>query len=275
MTEFFPDKNTKIFISISSNPGNSGSLFHNTAFRLLKLNCIYVPLKLNSLDNFFSAIKKIGIRGCSVSMPFKQEVVKFLNSYDSNVKSTSNCNTILIKKNKLYGKNTDIYGAERLLEKSNLIKKTNKTSLILGGGAVSKSISQALINLGFQKIFISSRNPKRFDYWKKNKKISIIKWSERNSIESDLLINATPLGMPQNKNYRNRTIIDDKYVENHQNVFDVVVSNKLTPLVMQFKNKYKNYYTGAEMSFYQAVKQFEVYNNCLPPVQKLKRIFKI
>ena len=43
----FPNNKTKIFISVSKFPGNSGSNFHNSLFNYFKINSIYVPLKLN------------------------------------------------------------------------------------------------------------------------------------------------------------------------------------------------------------------------------------
>ena len=48
----FPNNKTKIFISVSKFPGNSGSNFHNSLFNYFKINSIYVPLKLNLEKNF-------------------------------------------------------------------------------------------------------------------------------------------------------------------------------------------------------------------------------
>ena len=72
-----PANLTKLCISVSKKPGTSGSKFHNAGYKLLNLNYLYVPFKFDNLDNLKIVLNKFNIRGCSVSMPFKEKIIKF------------------------------------------------------------------------------------------------------------------------------------------------------------------------------------------------------
>jgi len=270
INNIFPNKNTKIYISISQNPGNSGSLFHNTSYKILEMNCIYLPLRINKIDKLFDILNKFNVRGCSVSMPFKEQVISYLDKFDMDVKKTNSSNTIVVKNNKFYGKNTDVYGANKILLKLN--KMNYNTVLLVGGGGVARSIFYALTKQNYKKIFVTSRNLDRFKNWPLSKKVEIANWKNIKNIKADLLINATPLGMINNIRYKNKSIIKNDYVKNFKSVFDVVVSNSPTMLVNQFKKNNKTVFTGLEMSFYQASKQFEHYTGKKPPIKKIKKL---
>ena len=73
MKKFLINKfsNTKIFVSISSNPGIVGTVFYNNIFEKLKLNMIYRAIRPTNLKKFFISLKEVGINGCSVSSHLK------------------------------------------------------------------------------------------------------------------------------------------------------------------------------------------------------------
>ena len=111
--KFYPNKNTKFFVSVSSNPGTSGSNLHNKCFEIFKINAFYMPIKCNNereLKNIINFKKNSGI---SVSMPFKKKVIKYLDKIDEIARKTDSVNTILRKRGKLIGYNTDYYGAKK------------------------------------------------------------------------------------------------------------------------------------------------------------------
>ena len=69
------DKDTRGCISVASRPSNFGTTIHNAAYRMLGLNYIYKGCGVNDLEGAIRGVRALGIRGCSVSMPFKQEVI--------------------------------------------------------------------------------------------------------------------------------------------------------------------------------------------------------
>ena len=92
-------KDTKIFFSVSSNPGNTGTKLHNSCYEILGLNCIYLPLKITKLNSVKQILLNLNFRGCSVSMPFKEKLVNFMDRLDSSAKKIGSINPILKKKN--------------------------------------------------------------------------------------------------------------------------------------------------------------------------------
>ena len=92
------NKDTKIFVSVSKLPGNTGSLLHNYGYKFLNIDAIYFPIKCNSEKELKNILKIKKFSGISVSSPFKSKVIKFLSSTDKTVKFTQSVNTILRKK---------------------------------------------------------------------------------------------------------------------------------------------------------------------------------
>ena len=93
---------TNLYFSISSNPGSSGSLLHNSFFKIANKNAVYLPLKVKNLENFIKFFKDINSYGFSISTPFKSKIIKYLDNKDKIVRETSSCNTVVKKENKLF-----------------------------------------------------------------------------------------------------------------------------------------------------------------------------
>lgn len=249
----YPNKTTKICISISKNPGTSGSKFHNTGYRLLNLNYLYLPLKFDNLDNLRIILNKLQIRGCSVSMPYKEKIVRFLDSKDLSTIKTGSANTLVCKNGRVKGYNTDYYAIKKMIKKINL--KKNDSILLLGNGGVARTIYECIKKIKVKKIYLCARNVAKFDNWKKNKNSEIFNWHKRNKLKASLLINATPLGM-ENKYLP----VDLKAIVKYKSILDLVIDSKSSLKIIAQKNKVR-FYDGLEFSFYQACKQFEIYTN--------------
>jgi len=264
----WPNKDTKIFISMAINPGNSGAKLHNSLFKVLKLNNIYLPLKVENIIQAKKILNNFNFHGCSLSMPFKEKLIKFIDEIDKNAKKIGSINTILKKRNKLIGYNTDYYAAKEILKKQKLSKKSSL--LILGSGGVAKAIIHSVIDLGFKNIFLSSRNKKNFNRIKIKKKITFLPWKIRNKINFDIIINATPLGMFGKFENKMPIRISQKYLP--KLIYDLPVSHKVN-IIGQYakKNKIK-YISGLVSSYYQGIKQFEIYNNVKLNSKILKKI---
>ncbi len=264
----WPNKNTKIFISMAINPGNTGANLHNSLFKILKLNCIYLPLKVSSLSQAKKILLNFNFNGCSLSMPYKEKLIKYLDHVDLNSKKIGSINTVLKKNNKLLGYNTDYYASKEILKKYKIKKKSN--ILILGCGGVGKAILQSVIDLKFSNIFLSLRNKNNFNKIKNKKKITFVPWKDRHKIKSEVIINATPLGMFGKFANKTPLKVSKKYLP--KVIFDLPINHKGN-LLYNFakKNKIK-YISGLEGSYYQGIKQFEIYNNLNLDRKILKKI---
>lgn len=250
-----PNSKTKIFFSFSSNPGITGSLLHNTGYKLKKLNCIYIPLKAQNIKDIIDHLKINNLGGFSLSMPFKEKICKFLDRKDISVKLSGSCNTVVLKNNKLVGFNTDFFAIHEILKK---LKLRNKEILLVGNGALAKNFYVCLKILNAKKIKLCSRNFKRYNTWniKKNKTL-IINWKKRQKINADILINATPIGM---KHVKKKYLFSVKNYTNFRYYIDAVVKkeNDLFLLKAQ-KGDFIKYISGLELSLHQGLRQFFIY----------------
>jgi len=240
------NKDTKLFFSVSSNPGNFGALMYNAAFKELGINAIYKPLKWE--HGFFAASFYYFINGMmcldtfsglSVSMPFKKEALDCCNYLDNTAENIGNINTIVRRPDdNLEGYNTDAGGFERAvpfhLEKA-------KNAVIFGKGAVANRIGYIL-----KKYNISFFMTRQAD--------------NLNNQGIDWLINASPVGMDHVPD----DIFKDRIVKNYKYVFDVVSKPK-TKLIETANRLGLVSCAGTTMSLEQLCLQFEIYTGRSAP----------
>ena len=265
---FWPNKDTKKFISMSINPGNTGANLHNRLFQIYKLNNIYIPLKISTIKQAKQILKNFDFNGCSLSMPFKESLISSVDKLDYKAKKIGSINTILNKKNKLIGFNTDYYASREIIKKQKLQK--NYKVMILGSGGVAKAIYHSFYSLKFKNIFIACRDKKKFNKIRLNKKLNFIKWEKRNNIKVDIIFNATPLGMFGK--YSNKIPIKISNQNLPKIIFDLAVNQKGNLLSKTAKKNKIKYVSGLEYTRIQGIKQFEIYNSIKTSDRKLKKI---
>ena len=253
------DKNTKIVLSLSSNPGNFGTYFHNELYRELNLNYFYKANKCRDIEKSLSAMKVLGIHGCSVSMPYKKKALKYVDSIDSSVKKSQSTNTIINTNSKLRAFNTDLYAFHELVSGS-----LEGTTLIIGSGAIAQMI-------------INSQPKKSFHLWARNRDHISQLISEKSNIDHcepvrdyHTVINATPLDVDK------APFQIKKYLHNAKLLVDYPVrSPHFKPV---FLKKDQEYISGFDLTILQAIKQFELYTKVCPTDKQInlvkKRIFR-
>ena len=152
------NKDTKIYCSFSSNPGNNGCNFFNNKFQDQNINAIYKSFYSDNIENSIKAVKSLDIKGFVVSMPFKVDILNYVNEITPEVKSIGASNTILNKNGYLKAYNTDWIGIYKYLIKK-LSNDLNKFPLyILGNGGFSKATQYACSKLGFKYKIITRNN---------------------------------------------------------------------------------------------------------------------
>lgn len=163
-----------------------------------------MEIRKEDLEDF---LLKKDFKGINVTIPYKQDVIKYLDYIDPIAKRINAVNTIVNNDGKLFGYNTDYYGLKALIEKNNIIIK-NKIVLILGSGGTSKTSKTLVTDLGAKDIYIVSRTSSN----------ETISYDDLNQFynEEVVIINTTPCGM---------------YPNNLQRVIDVKKFQKLTGYV--------------------------------------------
>jgi len=132
---------------------------HNRGYRELGMDAVYVPFTVDSLPDFFELASLIGISGFSVTVPFKRDIIPFLDSTDLTVEEAGACNTVVKGEEGYTGWNTDISGFLKPLEKRISASDIKRTAVIGAGGAAS-AVVRALVRLGTE-IRIFNRSAER------------------------------------------------------------------------------------------------------------------
>ncbi len=251
---------TNICISIAAKPGNFGANFHNSAYKELNLNWIYLPRKLAEtadIKHLINSIRLLEIKGCSVSMPHKEKIINYLDSLDRSAEKIGAVNTILNIDGLLKGYNTDYFGAKKALENTAI---KNKEVLMVGAGGVAKAIGFAVKDLG-GKLTVCNRDYDRAQNLCKLLNSNNLTYNKLNSASGYLLINATSVGM----NAPTEMIIDDYTIDNFDVVMDAVIYPAKTKILNIARNKGKITVPGTLMCVYQAAEQFKIYTGLDAP----------
>lgn len=242
---------------------------HNAGLQKLGIDNQFTYLRAEvepkNLKMAIDGVRGLGIRGVSVTMPHKQEVMKYLDKVEKEAKKIGAVNTIVNNNGRLIGYNTDWIGAMTALEKKTNIK--GERVAVIGAGGAARAIIYGLKKKGaIVKIFNRSQG--------KVKKLAQEFGCEYGGLDTleqvskmDIIINATSVGM-------NEAIspIDKKFLNEKQIVFDVVYSPKETRLIKDAKEKGAQVILGYEMLLYQGVEQFKLYTGFEAPVDAMRQV---
>ena len=133
----FINKDTKIYCSFSSSPGNNGCIYFNNLFKKENINAIYKSFYSDNIYESIQAVKALNISGFAVSMPFKTEVLKYVDKIDDAATKIGAANTVINTNGYLTAYNTDWMGVYKYFA------EPPKHLTILGNGGFSKAIQYA------------------------------------------------------------------------------------------------------------------------------------
>ena len=237
-------------------------ILHSYWIKKNNLNAIYDKKKMESedLENFISKIKKKEIDGANVTVPFKKEVIPYLDKLTLEAQNTQSVNTIYLDKGKTVGHNTDIKGFE-LGIKNTTFDFIKKDVLILGAGGVVSSLIFALKKMKVSNILVSNRTKSKAEDIKSLfKDIKIVDWGKIPSF--DIVINATSIGLNENDDLN----IDFSKVKKNKLFYDVIYNPKETKFLKTGKELGNKIENGKMMFIYQALSSFQIWHGIKPHV---------
>ena len=258
---------TQCCISIAARPGNFGATIFNAAFKVLNLDYIYIPRKVEAgdLGKAIDGIRALGIRGCGVSMPHKSEALRYLDHIDPVAKEIGAVNTIVNNAGVLTGYNTDVVGAEQALAEQYDV--SGKRVIVFGAGGAARAICVALKKLHAGEILVSNRDELKGRQFAKEFSLSYYPFNERNECTGDLLVNATPVGMAP---HEREMIIQKDSLGNYKAVLDIVIYPKTTQLLGAAAHAGLITISGAVMALHQAARQFTLYTGQEAPLDIMR-----
>ena len=257
------DRETRLCISLSARPGQFGVRFHNFLYAELGLNFIYKAFSTHDLPGAITGIRALGIRGCGVSMPFKEASIPLVDSIDASTRAIGALNTIVNDDGHLRAYNTDYLAVRQLLEP---IPRDTRFAL-RGSGGMAKAVAAALCNEGFRSGTIIARNPAT---GRALAEAYGFGWAAEIDHRPALLINATPVGMAGGAE-AGELAFSPEAIEDARLVFDVVAVPLETPLLRAARARGKQVIGGGEVLLRQGVEQFVLYTGVRPDDDLLRR----
>jgi len=252
------DKDTRLCMSLSGRPGNFGTRFHNFLYEALGLNFVYKAFTTQDLEGAVRGIRALGIRGCAVSMPFKEACIPMLDKLEASAAAIDSVNTIVNDDGFLRGFNTDYAAVASLLRTHRV--PTDLSFVLRGSGGMAKAVACALRDGGYKNGVIAARNEM------KGRTLADIcgyAWRKDADEEAHMLVNVTPIGMAGGPE-SDELAFSQAQIARAQFVFDVVAVPSETPLICAARAQKKAVITGADVIVLQAVEQFVLYTGVRP-----------
>jgi 3-dehydroquinate dehydratase/shikimate dehydrogenase len=233
----------------------------NAAFRRETVNAVYLALHAKSLKDLLACVQDIPIRGLSITMPYKQEILPALENSDALTRQIGACNTLVRGGDgKLYGFNTDVAGIVVPLEQRMTL--TGARILIVGAGGAARAAAFGLKAKGAE-VYITNRTPEKGQTLARQAKVKYMKRPDVAKQQFDVIINATPVGMSNGK-----TPLEDKEL-NTKYVFDLVYTPAETKLIKTARAKNLQVIPGLEMFVQQGARQFEIWTGKPAPLAEM------
>jgi shikimate dehydrogenase len=270
---------TKINIIIGDPVDHSLSPeIHNAAYKELGIDDQYVFLAANvkstDIKKTVEAMRVMGIRGLTCTMPHKLIVMKYLDEIDQAAKDMVAVNTVVNDNGKLIGYNTDWLGVIASLKKVEKNIK-NKRAIVFGAGGVGRSIVYGLLKNNIHVLIVNRTVSKAKKIvrdmnlvFKNKASINYAGLDEVNNLDDfDFIFNATSVGMEKSASIINKELINSKHI-----VFDAVYFPLETLFIKEARAKGARVIHGSELLLNQALHQFEYYTNRKAPEAAMRKV---
>lgn len=258
------NKDTRLCISLAARPSNIGTRFHNYLYDELGLDFIYKAFTTTDIVAAIGGVRALGIRGCSVSMPFKFDVMALVDEIEPSARAIESVNTIVNDDGHLRASNTDYLAVQGLITQYRL--DPEQAVIIRGSGGMAKAVASAFHGSGFRTGTVVARNEEQGRALAE--RLGYEYASGVGVLRAPVLVNTTPIGMAGGPDETHQAF-DDDVIASAAAVFDVVALPSETPLISAARAAGTTVITGAEVIALQAAEQFERYTGVRPTDQQI------
>lgn len=239
---------------------------HNAAFKASGINGVYLAFDVSDVEGTVRAVRSLGIKGLSVTIPHKLAVMDHLDFIDPIAKDIGAVNTIVNNDGKLEGYNTDCTGAiKAILEKTDL--KAKKV-VLCGAGGAARAIAFGVKKEGAELVILNQIK-------EEGEKLASDTGSVYRPLEDfpqdgcDILINCTPLGMSPNYD---ASPVKSSVFKPGMVVMDIVYNPLETRFLKEAKAAGCTIIDGTKMFIYQGAMQFELWTGLKAPVDVMSSV---
>src|SRR5438132_1627439 len=254
-------------------------LIHNTAFRSLGINAVYLPFRVPraGFETFLKEFDHLPVHGYSVTIPHKEHAANIAAEKDPAVELTQAANTLIRGENGFAAYNTDYQSARDSLlanlppgpdgQPSTL---QGRTVLLLGAGGVARAVAHALHREG-ALVSVSNRTPERTQRLAEEVGCRAIDWAARHNVVCDTVINCTSVGMHPNMD---ESPIHQSLLKPGLMVMDCIYTPEQTLLVKEARNRGCHILTGVDMFVRQAALQFQLFTGKEAPLEVMRKVVR-
>jgi shikimate dehydrogenase len=249
---------------------------HNFAFRHHGINAAYLAFEIDDIKKGIEAVKTLNIQGASITIPFKESIMNYLDRIDEEALSIGAVNTLINKEGKLEGYNTDHAAALEPLKPFGI---KGKKVCIIGAGGAARAIAFGISKEKGQLLIIN-RDPNKGEKLAEKYQADFIPLNDSagdknrlKSIQADILINTTPLGMSPNINETPlETPFPAKYLKPGTIVMDIVYTPVKTRLLTEAESQGCTIIDGLSMFLHQGAAQFRLWTEIKPDIELLRNV---
>lgn len=212
----------------------------------------YLNFDLESIQDFSKVIQKFHstLKGVNVTIPYKQEIFKFLDDIDDTAKEVGAVNTVkYTDQGKLIGYNSDVVGFEQSIVP--LLKPHHTKALILGTGGASKAVSYVFKTLGIDSVKVSRNAFEKREILYDDLTKSLLS-------EYTIIINCSPVGTFPNVNQK--PAIPYQFITHDHLLYDLIYNPKETSFLSEGMKKGACTKNGYEMLVLQAEESWRIWN---------------
>ncbi len=248
---------------IAGNPSQYSATLHNAGYKALNLEFSYHSFKVLDFKVAADAMLGMGLRGYSVTIPFKEDAMGFLDIINSDAVEIDAVNTVVNSGDQLLGFNTDWIGIKNSLLEIQA-NYTKCSALIVGAGGAAKAAIYALQQMRFNSVVITNRTLKRSKEVAANFNLTYLDTNKltANTVRGfDVIVNATP--------QINIDFFPYQGLTKDQILFEMITSEtKLTKTGEQIGAKVVH---GIRMLLHQGIEQFKIFTEKKPPQVEMEK----
>jgi len=241
---------------------------HNAVFLATRLNAVYLAFEVEDIEGCIRGIKALGIKGASITIPFKTGVIPYLSEIDPLARRIGAVNTIVNMNGTLKGYNTDAFGALKALEEKTKIP--GMTCIIIGSGGAARAIGFILKEMDVT-LSIANRSSGRGKELARSLGCPYIPLHKIGETRADVLIQTTPVGMYP---CVDQCPVPEQILVEGLVVMDIVYNPFETRLIRLAKARGCITINGISMFIHQAAEQLRLWTGIDPPVGVMSHAVK-
>lgn len=243
-------------------------LMHTAALKEMGLCGHYVPLCVRNLPGAVQGLRAMDIRGASVTLPFKSDIMEYLDDLDDEALRIGAVNTIVNDNGRLTGHNTDWRGL--VLSLTEHFEMEGKTVMILGAGGTARAALYGVIRKGAHPVIVNRTEGKGREL-ARDWGCPYASIKNMGKIKADVLINTTPVGMFP---HIDETPPEGGALNRFAWVVDVIYNPLKTSLLRAAEQSGCRTLSGLDMFVYQGAEQIRIWTGKEPPLALMRQVVR-